>query len=97
MTDKFQQRTADLTEQFTNELGAWVRERMPVLMSDSEFASSSAALMIALNRQLAACAVAFGNTHGLKPEVVADLMGKQLAKNHALALVAGEGMVSILQ
>lgn len=62
MTDQVQDRASELADRFTNELGDWVRERIPVLMGDMEFAATSSALMIALNRKLAECAVAFGET-----------------------------------
>lgn len=85
--------TSDMTERFTEELGAFVRERIPSSMTDQAFAAASSSLMIALNRQLAATAVAFGETHRVDPEDVKKLVLVQFRNNHTRALkVSREGV-----
>lgn len=80
------ERTADLVDEYTAELNAWVNERVPLMLTNGEFAARTAALMIALNRQLARTAVAFGETHGVDSVEVGTLVVQQFAKNHAVTL-----------
>lgn len=80
--------TDDVTARFTDELEAWVRERIPGSLTDAQFAAHSSALMIALNRQLAATAAAFGETHLVAADQVATLVIGQFRKNHGIALAA---------
>lgn len=87
--------TSDLVEQYTAELGTWVRERIPLLLEDKQFAARTAGLMIAMNRKLAECAAAFGETHGLEAEQIHILVLQQFTKNHAMALQATKAMETI--
>lgn len=86
----------DKTEQFTDELTAYARSKIPMALSNREFADASSALLIALNRVLAATAASFGETHNVAPEKMVDLVIKQFAKHHLEALAAihePQGMV----
>lgn len=86
----------DKTETFTDELTAFARSKIPMTLSNREFADASSALLIALNRVLASTAASFGETHGVPPETIADLVVKQFAKHHLEALTAirePQGMV----
>jgi hypothetical protein len=80
--------TDDMTAQYTEELEAWVRERIPESLTDPQFAARSSALMIAIGRQLAAIAAAFGETHLVPSDEVAKLVMGQFRKNHAIAIAA---------
>lgn len=93
----FNAHTAELADNFTNELGSWLRERLPILMSNSEFAATSSALMIALNRKLADAVVAFGETHGVDPAELDLLVIQMFQKNHVFALEAARGMYETVQ
>lgn len=68
--DDLEKDAAAHATRFTKELGVWIKKQMPALMSDTEFAQVSAALMIALSRKIAECAVAFGETHDVPPDQV---------------------------
>jgi len=91
------ERTADLVDQYTAELNAWIEERVPTVLINREYAARSAALMIALNRQLARIAVAFGEVHEIDPAEVGDLVFRQFAKNHGLALDAVRTTEMVIQ
>lgn len=77
-----------LTETYGKELDAWANERVPKLISNGEYAARSAALMIALGRELARVAVAFGEAHEVSAQEVAELVIKAFVKNHLAALDA---------
>lgn len=81
-------RVNELTETYGKELDAWANERVPKLISNGEYAARSAAIMIALGRELARVAVAFGEAHEVSPEHVSDLVVTAFVKNHLLALDA---------
>lgn len=93
--DEVQNRTVALADDLTTELGIWVRSKIPLLMSDMEFAATSAALMIALNRKLAECAVAFGETHGIDDTEIGGLVFQQFSQNHRRALQAAKATATI--
>lgn len=95
MTDQVQDRAVDLADKFTNELGDFVRERIPLIMGNMEFAATSSALMIALNRKLAECAVAFGETHGIDATEIDLLVIQQFQQNHVRALEAARSIETV--
>lgn len=84
-------RSADLVDDYTAKLDALTNETVPVFLDNAEYAARTSALMIAFNRQLARCAVAFGNTHQIGPETMIDLVTKQFVKNMAVCSMAVEG------
>lgn len=95
MTDPVQDRSEQLAEAFTAELGSWIRERIPPLMTDAEFAATSSAMMIALNRKLAECAVAFGETHGVDAVELDMMVIKLFQLNHSRALDAARKAMTV--
>jgi hypothetical protein len=89
------ERSSELVEQYTAELETFVNGLVPPFLDNAEYAARTSALLIALNRQLARCAAAFGEVHGVTPEQMTSLVGSQFAKNFRTALdaVRGEGQV----
>lgn len=84
-------RSADLVEEYTDQLTAFVNRLVPPFLDNAEYAARTSALMIALNRQLGRCATAFGNTHGVAPEQMIELVVAQFVKNMAVCAEAVEG------
>lgn len=81
-------RSTELVDQFTAELDALVNKHVPTILDNAEYAAVTSALMIALNRELARCAAAFGATHGVLPDQIIDLVGTQFQINYAKCLEA---------
>jgi hypothetical protein len=90
-------RSSDLVEQYTVQLDTFTNEIVPVFLDNAEYAARTSALMIALNRQLARCAVAFGETHQIAPEAMIELVTAQFVKNMAICASAVEGEGAVLQ
>lgn len=86
MSDVLQEASEDMTARFTRELSEFMRERLPTTLSDAEFAAASSGMMIALNRQLATCAAAFGETHQVNPQALKKIVKAQFDNNLARAL-----------
>jgi hypothetical protein len=84
-------RSADLVEEYTGHLTAFVDNLVPTTLDNAEYAARTSALMIAINRQLARCATAFGEAHGVAPEQIVELVVAQFAKNMAVCAEAVEG------
>ena len=84
-------RSTDLVEEYTDHLTRFTNQLVPVFLDNAEYAARTSALMIALNRQLARCATAFGGAHGVGPEQMIELVVGQFAKNMALCGAAMEG------
>lgn len=90
-------RVNELVETYGKELDDWANERVPRLLGNGDYAARSAAIMIALNRQLARVSVAFGEAHGVSPSQVSELVMEAFLKNHLRALDAvqmPEGMMA---
>lgn len=87
------ERSSNLTDDYTERLDAFVNGLVPAMLSDAEYAARTSAVMIALNRQLARCAIAFGDVHGVTPEAMTTLVHGQFARNlkTCLAAVQGQG------
>lgn len=86
---------ADKVDTYTADLGNYVRGQIPRSMPDDEFAAAASALMIALNRQLAYCAAAFGETHGVSADLVRKLVMGQFDRHHATAIDALRNAVTV--
>lgn len=84
-------RSADLVDDYTAKLDAFTNDIVPVFLDNAEYAARTSALMIALNRQLARCAVAFGETHRIDPETMIQLVTAQFVKNMAVCASAIDG------
>lgn len=84
-------RSSDLTEEYTRRLGNFTDGLVPPFLDNAEYAARTSALMIALNRQLARCATAFGEVHGVSPEQMINLVVAQFAKNMSVCASAMEG------
>lgn len=84
-------RSSDLVDDYTAQLDLFTNELVPVFLDNAEYAARTSALMIALNRQLARCAVAFGSTHQIDPEEMIRLVTQQFVKNVAICASAVEG------
>lgn len=89
-------RSQDLTQQYTVDLDAYVNEHVPITLDNAEYAARCSALMIALNRQLARCAVAFGESNNVTPEAIKTLVGGQFMRNYRMCLdaIQGEGQTA---
>lgn len=84
-------RSSDLTEEYTRQLDAFTNRLVPPFLDNAEYAARTSALMIALNRQLARCATAFGQAHEVAPETMIELVIGQFAKNMAVCANAVDG------
>ena len=86
-------RSAQLSQDYSEHLDGIIDAMVPKTLSNEEFVSRCTALMIALNRELARCAAAFGETHEIEPELMMQLVGAQFVKNYGVCLAAirGEG------
>jgi hypothetical protein len=73
-----------------------IKERSVDLAND-EYAARCSALLIALNRELARCAAAFGEVHQIDPAEIMTLVAEQFSKNHVHALNALRGEGSSVQ
>lgn len=93
MSNAVLERSSDLTEQYTDELNAFVEQRVPMALDNTEYAARCSGLMIALNRQLARCAAAFGEANEVPPESIRTLVMGQFSRNFGIciATVRGEG------
>jgi 16S rRNA C1402 N4-methylase RsmH len=91
------ERSSDLVAQYTAELDAFVNGLVPSLLDNAEYAARTSALMIALNRELARCAAAFGEVHGVHPEAMIQLVVVQFSKNFSIALDAMDGQGQSVQ
>ena len=91
------ERSSDLTEEYTRQLDEFVNTLVPPMLSNSEYAARTSALMIALNRELARCAAAFGEVHGVTPEQMTSLIGSQFARNFETSLAAVRGQGNSIQ
>jgi hypothetical protein len=85
---KLQQRSLDLTNQFTSELGDYCDQRVPPLLSNSDYAASASALLIALTRQLGRCAAAFGRVNNQPDDDVRTLVIRMFNNNFDRSLDA---------
>jgi hypothetical protein len=86
--DAIKERSADLVEEYSVALTAFIDKLVPSMLTNSEYAARCSALLIALNRQLARCAAAFGEVHGIDPQEVMKLIAEQFSQNHIRALNA---------
>lgn len=68
-------------ERFTAELDGFVRERLPMTMSNADYANGTSGMLIALNRVVATCTVAFAETHGMAEVLARGLVARQLTNN----------------
>lgn len=84
-------RSSDLVDEYTRRLNNYTDGLVPPFLDNAEYAARTSALMIALNRQLARCAVAFGEAHGVSPEQMIELVTGQFAKNMAVCSAAVDG------
>ena len=92
-----QQRSSDLVDQYTADLDGFVNSLVPPFLDNAEYAARTSALMIALNRELARCAVAFGQAHEIELETMIHLVVGQFTKNLALCSDAIEGAGQTVQ
>jgi hypothetical protein len=77
-------------ERFTKELDDYVRTSLPVTMTNEEYGRATAAMLLALNRTLATCSVAFGKTHGVDRKRIETHMLINFRDNLTLAYEASE-------
>lgn len=90
----FQERSIALTEQYTNEFGQIIDREVPMTLSNAEYGARTSSLLIALTRQLARCAAAFGHANGQSPDDVQIMVMKMFGTNYNRAMEAlttGEG------
>lgn len=90
-------RSSDLVDEYTAQLDTFVNGLVPPFLDNAEYAARTSALMIALNRELARCAVAFGQTHQIAPETMIELVTGQFAKNMAVCASAVDGAGATVQ
>jgi hypothetical protein len=95
--DAIKERSVDLVEEYSAELTAFVDKLVPSLLANDEYAARCSALLIALNRELARCAAAFGEVHQIDPAEIMTLVAEQFSKNHVHALNALRGEGSSVQ
>jgi 16S rRNA C1402 N4-methylase RsmH len=90
-------RSAELVEEYTAKLDAYVDVLIPSLLDNAEYAARTSALMIALNRELARCAVAFGAAHEILPEAIVEVVVAGFVKNLAICSNAIDGQSQLVQ
>jgi uncharacterized protein (DUF2267 family) len=86
--DMRQVRHADLVDEYTAEMTKWADSKVPPILNNADYADRTSALMIALTRQFARAAAAFGEAHQVDPEKVAEAVVKMFANDHVQALTA---------
>lgn len=84
------EKVAELTAEYTRELGEICDAKVPKVIGNSEYAARTSALMIALVRQTARAAAAFGEAQGQDGDAVGALILALFTKNHIEALQAIE-------
>lgn len=77
-------------ERFTKELDDYVRGELPQTMTNEEYGRATAAMLLALNRTLATCSVAFGKTHGVERKRIEAHMLINFRDNLTLAYDAAD-------
>jgi len=86
--DQIMQRADELADQFTRDLDVFVGATVPKTLSNNEYAARTAALMISLSREIARCAVSFGETHQVDREEMVTLVGKMFGNHYARCVAA---------
>jgi len=84
--DLAHKRVSDLTDDYTKELAEWTDGKVPPLTSNPEYAARTSALMIALSRNLARAAAAFGESQNVEAEEVVAMVVKMFVTNHLSAI-----------
>lgn len=91
--ESVKERSSELVEEYSAKLTEFTDSLVPSHLMNDEYAARCSALLIALNRQLARCAAAFGEVHQIEPEEIMQLVADLFSQNHIKALNAlrGEG------
>lgn len=79
-------RSGALAEDFTIKLDELLNRMVPTTLDNDEYVARCAGMMIAFNRSMARCATAVGETLEISPQEMADIVGKQFARNYNLCL-----------
>lgn len=79
-------RADTLSLDYTQRFDELVNQMVPKTLANDEYAARCAALMIALNRELARCAATFGEVHEIESESMLMLVGMQFQKNYGICL-----------
>jgi hypothetical protein len=84
---------AVLADQYTREIGDYVKKQLPVTLSNDEYLSRISAMIVALNRMLAEYVVTSAHVHEVDMGEMMDLTATQLMRNvnKAFAAIRGEG------
>lgn len=90
-SDELLDRSIELQDEYTHDLDAFTNKLVPPMLANDAYAARCSALMIALNRQLARCAAAFGEVHGLSPVQMQSLVMKQFGRNYGICIDALQG------
>jgi hypothetical protein len=90
--EDFQQRSIELTNEYTAELTKYCDDRVPPMLDNAEYAARCSALLISMTRQLGRCAAAFAKANNQDQQDVAVMIARMFNKNHQQAIDAlGEG------
>lgn len=81
-----QYRVQELSLAYSKEIGAWCDAKVPKILGDADYAARTAALVIALTRELARAAAAFGEAQKQDSEAVGGMILALFTKNHIQAL-----------
>jgi ABC-type transporter Mla subunit MlaD len=87
----FSARTSELAEEYTQRLDSFVDDLVPPILMNDEYAARCSALLVALNREIARCAAAFGDANQVAPEEMVDLVFAQFSHNFRVARLALDG------
>jgi hypothetical protein len=90
-TETTLERSEELQAEYTLELDGFVNRLVPSTLSNAEYAARTSALMIALNRELARCAAAFGDVWQVGPKDMIELVTAQFVGNYARCRAATQG------
>jgi hypothetical protein len=95
--DRIGERAEELKAEYTERLDAFANELVPPMLSNSEYAARSSALLTALNRELARCAASFGEVHGVSEEDMVGLVVSAFKRNFVTARKALDGAGQLIQ
>jgi hypothetical protein len=85
-TPTMQDKVQELSLAYSKEIGAWCDDKVPPILGNADYAARTSALVIALTRELARAAAAYGEAQDQDSETVGGLILALFTKNHIQAL-----------
>ena len=91
MTDtitEIMERADELADKYSVDLDAFVNGLVPTFLDNKEYAARTAALMIALSREIARCASSFGETHQIDRREMIGMVGQMFGSHYGRCIAA---------